>query len=1141
MGLDGIFLALSLKWTSRSERLIRSSSLPVSAMISKFASRSPPLQRLLGEVAVAAGRSHSAVLAVTGNTARTRLRAPRATPREKKSVRPPLAERISGEDIIEEFLTGLAREPLASPTAAARSPSPGVLSWWRTTACTLHCTANQWAPRRDTDSHCFRLNQDAMRFRASKLFVLLAAAVALLKLLPDLDFLGDSKPAVKPGGAYDGSDINPEEMGATEWERNWWRDMKSQQEALNKKAAIEQARGDEEGEGVKTLLYLFGFLAFGTFLVTMAEEALFMGEGVTEKVRNPASELSSRLGGRPGIRRSGQHENRRSAGRRREQKAPQKPKLPGMEPEPSVSKAPPRRTAKPGQKGTGALLAEALAAEDQWSGIHESLKGLSSYIAQLSETRVKAPLASWAPVPAVVQPGVGAMGTAFTQRVKRHGTCKRIVQAQSFELLVSASTSDHYSAQVKTIRSAEARAQRLVAAMTFVEGEGSAVEVFEGLRDFKSLTRERSLELLIEAMRAGRYHSAEVEKLALESLDSDAWEAKQGGLQAASEAIKHWDQPVFREAVLEKVPNLLTDREYRVRKATAAVLRECCLRDGLAVYDKMGKIVLHDIQDKFKRPQEEELPSEPGQGGYAEAPPAPPTFLHDTEGWRSLETSMGALEAMMQGCGLAFTPRIDDSMLSLMEECSKHTNRFVREYTYFALKNVFEVCSQEAFMASVAPKTVHIVAAGIKDNWSQVRYAASVAARAFNEKAGDRREAFYPQLLGLMCLNRHYVAEGVRNFSQDTWKQVCGPQGGARLLVAHFDSVIDAYVDAATAPNHAVREAACNCISELAARVAGAPCNPTPYREHFTPPRVQRLLKALLDSSADESWPVRDVASTALGFFATAFPDECKELLPQLLELWFSQMADNIPSMRRNSANALATAVGVWPEDLWPKILPRLEKTLPEVLMQPEHSETFTDYTPSGPFSVPKSKTLSLEERGKADPEFIDQVMYSCGSSAPKTFKERRARAKDTGCMNCAATAPTQLWEASEGMVHLLTDLASFASSTGSEKKLEQLTALLPSLSKAFACSQYRHHHLLKQRVCERLPEITKALGPRLVPYLPEFLKTLATCAGQGAHRALKQEASQVLKHWKQAFREEELLGAWQDASLDAKVLQLVG
>ena len=55
--------------------------------------------------------------------------------------------------------------------------------------------------------------------------------MALLKLLPALDFLGtgfkascrtpsahkmlaggDSKPAVKPGGAYDGSDINPEDL-----------------------------------------------------------------------------------------------------------------------------------------------------------------------------------------------------------------------------------------------------------------------------------------------------------------------------------------------------------------------------------------------------------------------------------------------------------------------------------------------------------------------------------------------------------------------------------------------------------------------------------------------------------------------------------------------------------------------------------------------------------------------------------------------------------------------------------------------------------------------------------------------------------------------------------------------------------------
>lgn len=36
-------------------------------------------------------------------------------------------------------------------------------------------------------------------------------------------------------------------MGKTEWEVQWWRDMKAQQEELNKKAQIEQERaGDWE-------------------------------------------------------------------------------------------------------------------------------------------------------------------------------------------------------------------------------------------------------------------------------------------------------------------------------------------------------------------------------------------------------------------------------------------------------------------------------------------------------------------------------------------------------------------------------------------------------------------------------------------------------------------------------------------------------------------------------------------------------------------------------------------------------------------------------------------------------------------------------------------------------------------------------
>eukprot|EP00434_Breviolum_minutum_P033205 symbB.v1.2.029381.t1/scaffold3206.1/size61198/7 len=626
---------------------------------------------------------------------------------------------------------------------------------------------------------------------------------------------------------------------------------------------------------------------------------------------------------------------------------------------------------------------------DKWSGIHESLKGLTSFIAKIgSPERLRSSRSPEAPVESVWQ---GPISFAEEMHHVQQSRCSetRIKKGPLHKMTLAAAGEENES-------------------------------VFAGLKDFKSLTRERSLEALIQALAAGRYNEVEVQQLALETMKSDAWEAKQGGLQAAAEAIKAWDAPDFRARVLEEVPRLLVDPEYRVRKAVSSVLRECCQRDGLVIYDKMGKIVLDDIRDKFKRP-EEPKESEQNAGadpktpwdflkgwernfseGYAE-PPAPPVFLHDTEGWRSLETSMGALEAMMQGCGEAFTPYIDESMLDLMQECSRHTNRFVREYTYFALKNVYDVCDHGAFMSLVAPKTVAVLANGIKDNWSQVRYAASVAARAFNDKAGDEKEKFYPQLLGLMCLNRHYVAEGVRLFSQETWRRVCGPQGGARLLVAHFDSVLDAYVDACRAPNHAVREAASNCISELAARVAGSPLAPTPFREHFTSARVQRMLNALLDAFRDESWPVRDVASTALGHFVQAFPDECKGILPEVLELWFDQMADNIPSLRRNGAAALASAMKVWPE-LWSQVLPRLQKTLPEVLMQPEHSEIFTDlsswidYTPSGPFSVPKSKSTAVGE--KSDPAFTDQVMYR--SVVIRGVFTAESRFKKSGRLPCS-------------------------------------------------------------------------------------------------------------------------------------------
>lgn len=68
---------------------------------------------------------------------------------------------------------------------------------------------------------------------------------------------------------------------------------------------------------------------------------------------------------------------------------------------------------------------------------------------------------------------------------------------------------------------------------------------------------------------------------------------------------------------------------------------------------------------------------------------------------------------------------------------------------------------------------------GLADNWSQVRLSASVATRNFLLPLpnNESRQLFYPILLPRMCLNRYYAADGVRNYSQETWRRVTGTAG----------------------------------------------------------------------------------------------------------------------------------------------------------------------------------------------------------------------------------------------------------------------------------------------------------------------------------------------------------------------------
>lgn len=75
----------------------------------------------------------------------------------------------------------------------------------------------------------------------------------------------------------------------------------------------------------------------------------------------------------------------------------------------------------------------------------------------------------------------------------------------------------------------------------------------------------------------------------------------------------------------------------------------------------------------------------------------------------------------------------------------------------------------------------------------QVRYASSRATRELLQGVPEPgREALLPILLPAMCLNRYYVAEGVRTYSQESWKLVFGTTGRQRVA-EHIAAVVPYY------------------------------------------------------------------------------------------------------------------------------------------------------------------------------------------------------------------------------------------------------------------------------------------------------------------------------------------------------------
>eukprot|EP00003_Mantamonas_plastica_P006393 TRINITY_DN1519_c1_g2_i1.p1 TRINITY_DN1519_c1_g2~~TRINITY_DN1519_c1_g2_i1.p1 ORF type:complete len:707 (+),score=256.45 TRINITY_DN1519_c1_g2_i1:1841-3961(+) len=549
----------------------------------------------------------------------------------------------------------------------------------------------------------------------------------------------------------------------------------------------------------------------------------------------------------------------------------------------------------------------------------------------------------------------------------------------------------------------------------------------------------------------------------------DSWEALQSGFNVSKviTPLIH-DDDEYKSTMMSYVENYLEYDEVRVRNALTEALVELSQLMGVEILHKMKDRLYESIEKNFERVKTDQ-DDDPGMAnfdgtfgedhGASSGRVSPRGFLmtekntdlmHDTEGWKCLETSLKALQSILRGLDKLASDEIDVEMLDVVFAAIVHSNRFVREIGLFTTATICHICTVDKLLEE-ADSLIDLLSKGLSDNWSQVRFAASVAAREFltNDAPDELKSKAFPVLLPRMCLNRYYVAEGVRVYSQDSWKRIVGMEG-RNLIAQYIDETVAYYRISCSADNHAVREAACHCIAELATKID----------REAVKPHVPDLLESLLFCFKDSSWPVRDAACTACGNFVAACPDQSKQMMEdELYQLFFDHLCDNIWSVRENSAMSLGKVIKAYGDEAFAVIEPVLIEMLPKVLEQPEDSHSHSSLENVTEFGVASAKQM----RDNDIELHSNQAMFSCGSLAPKLKR-------GTGCMDHGFSRPKEPWEETDGAVYLLRELAI-------EYPDEMIPHMKELASMANLDVKFHHYPYLLETIWKQLPIICQNLG----------------------------------------------------------------
>ena len=544
------------------------------------------------------------------------------------------------------------------------------------------------------------------------------------------------------------------------------------------------------------------------------------------------------------------------------------------------------------------------------------------------------------------------------------------------------------------------------------------------------------------------------------------------------------------------------------------------------------------------------------------------TLVDDTTGWRAIETNWFCLASFIHGLSDQYwymfpltTNENDDynsvttkNAANITNNCSnlyaqlaycgiQHVNRHVRaaamqtyEQLIHAITNsILQHQDENLKLLLSAPSSllrttlIDIVKTGLADNWSQVRMASSVLCRVWFQSLQTlhipiQDPIMMSALLPRMCLNRFYVAPGVKLYSHDTWKLIFGSPTssgssssssssslGLQLVAENINAMIRYYIKMCDADNHEAREAACQAIAELVVKVG----TNEQYRNAaiLDEQQIQNFIAVLLMCFYDEAWPVRDEACVACGVLCRAFPSACHdEIFHQTLwERIAEQLTDQIWSVRENAAVAIGDVLEAYGEEILPQVQTLIHTLLPKARDQPA-------------MSASEYKAYMNDLNQKAD----SQQLYSIGSVVPKKAKSGVAR---FGCGDCDIDRPKAPWEATDGCIYLIREyvirrtVPNTNVNSGTTTKLQLLPPLsddefIPICTELADVCRVRHFPQsddLRATLWKCLPTIAATLGKQRFKnrYLDIFMDLLmsnleSSSASPLSHHAAAQCAEEL-------------------------------